>query len=663
LSYKVTKSNRKLIQHPAFQIAILLVVSLTIFFVNLGGWDLWDPDEPRYAQVAKEMIESKNWILPHLNTQVYPDKPPVFFWLIALASMVKGEVTSFSARFPSALAAVVGILLTYLLGRRLYSARAGFISALVLATTVEYFWLGHRANIDMTLTLFILAALLSFYQGYQKSQKRFYYLTYLLMGIATITKGPVGFILPSLTVSAYLILKKEVPTLKKVFLNFGIVFFLIAIFAWLIPAFMQGGKSYVDEILLNQILGRVHDSWSHKRPFYYYILRLPPLLLPWFIYFPSAVIYYFTRKKTIKEDYLFPVIWFTVIFVFFSLCSGKRELYLLPLFPAFALMVGFLWDTFFKHREERWITRLIFIPSYLLFGSLMLVCGAAPFIPTLISSEYSQAFHFYPLALTLGSCTVASLFLLLKRKVVLSFATIVFMMAGSYLYSVSYVFPYINQFKSAKPLSSRITSMLRTDDLLGSYQLKAFAFNFYTGINTITPLETTLELITFFLQPKHRTFVLMNRIDFEVLAPLLPFHLSQVDTAKVGDRELVLITDYEEMPEIEITEFNPQDPRMRNIKVVSQLLNAYITKNDRENIERLMAYTKDHVSKYARLIAIEFYDDLSLDKLKTMSKTSPDRWRVFQNYINKACCWLSLTKKADTFLGGHLAKSLKEKLG
>jgi hypothetical protein len=258
---------------------------------------------------------------------------------------------------------------------------------------------------------------------------------------------------------------------------------------------------------------------------------------------------------------------------------------------------------------------------------------------------------------------VAGLFLLLKRKVVLSFTTIVFMMTGSSLYTVSYVFPSFNQFKSARPLSSRITSLLKTDDLLGSYQLKPFAFNFYTGINTITPLETTLDLISFFLQPTHRTFVLMNRIDFEELAPLLPFHLSQVDTAKVGDRELVLITDYEEIPEIEITEFNPQDPRMRNIKVVSHLLNAYISKSDRANVERLMAYIKHHVSDYARLIGTEFYDDLNLKKLDAMRKESPERWKVFERYLNKALSWLALTKKADTFLEGHLTKSLKETLG
>ncbi|MCK5008988.1 MAG: glycosyltransferase family 39 protein, partial [Deltaproteobacteria bacterium] len=108
---EINRKNRGILNKSSFHIFVLLILSSAIFFVNIGGWDLWNPDEPRYAQVAKEMMESGNWILPHLNSRVYPDKPPVFFWLIALSSKIKGEVTSFSARFPSALAAVLGVLI------------------------------------------------------------------------------------------------------------------------------------------------------------------------------------------------------------------------------------------------------------------------------------------------------------------------------------------------------------------------------------------------------------------------------------------------------------------------------------------------------------------------------------------------------------------------
>jgi len=531
--------------YPSFHIFILVALCSIIFLVNLGGWDLWGPDEPRYAQVAKEMMESGNWAVPHLNSKVYPDKPPVFFWLITLSSIVKGEVTSFTARFPSAIAAVLGIFLTYLLGSKLYNLRAGFISALVLATTVEYFWLGHRANIDMTLTLFILSALLFFYQGYQKPRKRYYYFFYLSMALATLTKGPVGFILPSLTVIFYLSLRKDFNVLKKVFFNWGVLLFWVVILAWLIPACMQGGKSYSDEILFNQILGRVYNSWSHKAPFYYYFLRLPPIMLPWFFFLPSAFIYFFIRRKKIEADYLFPTVWFTTIFVFFTLCSGKRELYMLPLFPAFALMVGFLWNKFFEQNEDMWGKRLTTLPLYLLLGLLLAACLCVPFIPKSIGYEYRQGFHFYPVALILGLSTIFAFFFLLKKRTAFSFSLIIMMMAGSFLYTVDYVFPYLNQYKSAKPFSLRIKTQMKEGDLLGAYRVKTPAFNFYTGIKEIEQLETTSELINFFFQSKSRAFCLMKKKDLKELSPIMPFHLFRLDGGRIGGDEIILISNCE----------------------------------------------------------------------------------------------------------------------
>ncbi len=534
---EATKKNSEI-----FHIVILVILSSAIFFVNIGGWDLWNPDEPRYAQVAKEMMESGNWILPHLNNQVYPDKPPVFFWLIALCSMVQGVVTSLSARFPSALAAVLGILITYLLGRKLYNARAGFVSALVLATTVEYFWLGHRANIDMTLTLFILSALFFFYQGYQESCNWSYYFFYLFMGIATLTKGPVGFILPSLTVVFYLISKRDLKALKKVVSHRGFILFFAVILAWLIPSFIQGGKSYMDEIIFDQILGRVHNSWSHKRPFYYYFVNLPYLTQPWFFLLPSAFIYFFLKRKNIKEDCLFPLVWFIIIFVFFSLCSGKRGLYLLPLFPAFALMVGFLWNKFFEQNEDVLLKRLITIPFCLFLALLLAACLSVPFIPKSIGYEYRQAFHLYPLTLFLGISTILALFLLFKKKTVFSFSLLIMMMVGSSFYAAGYVFPYFNQFKSAKPFSLRIKTQMKRGDLLGSYYVKTSPLNFYTGINDIKQLKTTGDLINFFLQSKNRAFCLIKKKDFEELELIMPFHLYQWDANKIGGREIILIS-------------------------------------------------------------------------------------------------------------------------
>jgi len=105
--------------------------------------------------------------------------------------------------------------------------------------------------------------------------------------------------------------------------------------------------------------------------------------------------------------------------------------------------------------------------------------------------------------------------------------------------------------------------------------------------------------------------------------------------------------------------FNPKDPKMRDIKTVNDLLDAYIIGKDNENLKKTMAYTQNRASKYALLILIEFNEDLSMERLEAMRQSSPKRWELFQSYLNKSLAWLFLSRKAEKFLGGQLAKTLK----
>src|SRR4030042_4017626 len=140
--------------YPQEWVQILFLLGFCFFFylLNLGQWDLWNPDEPRYAQVAREMVNGGEWILMHFNGKVYGDKPPLFFWFIALSSFLWQGFNSFSVRFPSALFGTLTVLLTFLIGKYLYSSRTGFLSGLIIATSVQFAFLSTRANIDTTLT-------------------------------------------------------------------------------------------------------------------------------------------------------------------------------------------------------------------------------------------------------------------------------------------------------------------------------------------------------------------------------------------------------------------------------------------------------------------------------------------------------------------------------
>jgi 4-amino-4-deoxy-L-arabinose transferase-like glycosyltransferase len=160
---------RKLFGWFWVQILILLVFCSFLFVVGVGRWDLWNPDEPRYAQVSKEMVEREDWVLMHVNGKTYADKPPLFSWLIALSSLLWQGFTSFSARFPSGLFGTLTVLLTFFLGEKLYGLRTGFLSALILATSFEFAYLSTRANIDATLAFFTTISIFFFLHWYQHS--------------------------------------------------------------------------------------------------------------------------------------------------------------------------------------------------------------------------------------------------------------------------------------------------------------------------------------------------------------------------------------------------------------------------------------------------------------------------------------------------------------
>ena len=147
-------------------VSCIILFTAFLFLFNIGKRDLWAPDEPRYAQVSKEMRDTGNFIVPHLNSVPYPDKPPLLFWLINLFSIPFGKITALSSRLPSAFAGIGSCLALFCLGKSLYrNTRIGLMSALFLATSSKFLWMAHRVAFDVLLTFFVTMAILCFYKG------------------------------------------------------------------------------------------------------------------------------------------------------------------------------------------------------------------------------------------------------------------------------------------------------------------------------------------------------------------------------------------------------------------------------------------------------------------------------------------------------------------
>jgi 4-amino-4-deoxy-L-arabinose transferase-like glycosyltransferase len=543
------KAAQFFLSSPRGNAVVLIILASLIFFLNLNGWDLWNPDEPRYAQVAQEMRATGDWTLPHLNSEIYAEKPPLFFWLIALFSFFTGGVDEISARLPSAFAAVGCILLTFFIGKRLFDQKAGFFAAIVLLTSTQFFWMGRRGNIDMTLSFWVILALTFFCLGLQdKKKSRFFYLIpFVVMGIGVLTKGPVGFLLPFLTMVVYLVVTKNFRHFKKLEIPWGLVVFILIISAWLIPACIQGGETYTQLILFRQNIERFADSWTHKQPFYYYLEVFPGGFVPWILLLPGALLWGFSKdQKEHRLNFFFPLCWFLTIFIFFSISTSKRELYLLPLYPAASLLLGgFISSCISSPERGGIVSKFLLIPLYFLGGVFMLG-GIGVCIFPFIKTPASGLLRFFPHLLIFFLLFLAGGYLILffvrKNKLTASLLTIVLIMVVGYLGAIEVILPSMNPLKSAKPMCQTILSHLPKDKTIVAYGLKLAPFNFYTGLNKIEELKTKEELMQAFNSPSVG-LVLLEDHNFTTLQEkaLIPANIQVVEKSKIGHRRFILL--------------------------------------------------------------------------------------------------------------------------
>src|SRR4030043_873619 len=265
-------SDRKLF------LIFLLIAGTLIFLFNLGGRDLWDPDESRYAVVAREMRESGNWILPHLNGNIYAEKPPLYFWLVNLSVLFLGKDTEFANRLPSALAGLLTVVLTFLFGERHCNLRVGFLSGLVLITCFLFTQTSRWMMLDSLFTLFFLLTLFYFYRGYEddKEQQKYFFLAGIFMGFGVLTKGPIAYIpIPILLLCS--LTRRDPKKIWNLNLLYSFIISLAVVLIWLIPACWIGGEVYRDKILFGQTIGRLMEGGKHFHPqsALFYFIRFP----------------------------------------------------------------------------------------------------------------------------------------------------------------------------------------------------------------------------------------------------------------------------------------------------------------------------------------------------------------------------------------------------
>lgn len=307
---------------------------------------LWGSDEPREAEIAREMHASGDWVIPRLNGEPFLEKPPLAHLGAALVFLAAGGPTGEWCRIPSAAWGFAGLLATAWLGTMLLGPGAGLLAAFILATSVEWLYVTRHLLVDVPLAACVILSLALFWAGYTRSGalKALAYLgSACAAGGAFMAKGTVGIVIPLSAIAVYLLVRREYRELVLTACAFAAGLAAAAI-PWVVMLAERGGRDALRVFLWdNQVLRFFSPGADHAGPPWYYLGGILEVLLPWTLLLPPALVALARRGRETGGDgrgrqYLLAAV--AVPFAILSIASGKRQLYLLPLMPGFAIVLA-----------------------------------------------------------------------------------------------------------------------------------------------------------------------------------------------------------------------------------------------------------------------------------------------------------------------------------
>jgi 4-amino-4-deoxy-L-arabinose transferase-like glycosyltransferase len=310
---------------------------------RLAGFGLADPDEGRYAEISREMIELHDWVIPHLAYVNYFEKPPLLYWLVGLSFRLFG-MSEWAARLVPACAAIGGVVLSYALGVRLLGRRGALLGAAILITSPLYFALSQVLIIDMLLTLCVSAMLAAIYQAHVAREKRRWAVAAAVAaGLGVLAKGPVALALPGLIALAFLRIRRDGLTIRAVLAPWPILVFA----AIAVPWFALIARQHTDFpafFFLRENLYRFATSQvGHPESPYYYVPVVLGGFFPWtllVVLMGATASGRAAARRMPPDAVLFLSLWAAIVIGIFTLARAKLSPYVLPAFPALALLLG-----------------------------------------------------------------------------------------------------------------------------------------------------------------------------------------------------------------------------------------------------------------------------------------------------------------------------------
>ncbi len=515
----MTYSRNETLKH----LAILVIITVPLFLSGLFNHSLWTPDEPRVAEIGREMAITGNWAVPKLNQKPFLESPPLYYGVLALTFRAFNVASDRVARIPSAIFAFATVIVLFFTANHIFGPQVALLSGFILATTGEYFRVAHWIIVDNALTFFVVSTMALFITGYLSENKRkktlCYLLAYITSTLAFYSKGFIGIAIPGLGILAFLVMERNFKEILQMHLWAGIIIFFAMTFPWFIELWQQAGTEYFKVFFLHNHLQRFLPAGmavqisgaasGHHNPFYYYITEFPAGFLPWSILLIPVLYHSFSKSgkfnnisMSCNRGRLFAKCWFIAGIVFLSLASTKRTLYLMPIFAPVSLLtalyIDFTITSGFLNKTGR---------AFHLFFSMILLATGLCMTPVYLYLKkiYSQslpesflisvpAVSFFVAALSLAGIFYLQRMSLRKYWGSVSLSIIILL-----VFVMQVIAPIVDKHKSFVPFCNQIINFVPPENHLYAYQpdetLRG-AVPFYTGRFLIEIQGISKELLS-----------------------------------------------------------------------------------------------------------------------------------------------------------------------
>ena len=479
----------------------IMGLAALLILTGLGLRDPWPADEPRFAQVAREMVQSGQWLFPTRGGEFYSDKPPIFMWTIAALYWLTDSLR-LAFLLPSALCAIATVWLVHDLARRLWDANVAMYASLLLLATFQFVLQAKTAQIDAMVTCWITLACYGIIRHLILGNARFWYLlSWFAMGIGVITKG-VGFLPIFLFIPwALLLLGKGRNQLARpsLALLVGVPFFLLAIALWLVPMTVAVGLSddpaltaYRNDILFRQTGTRYANAWHHVEPFYYYVVSVIPVLwLPAVLLLPGLVGPWAKAFRALDPRIVMPIAWVFLVLIFFSASPGKRGVYVLPMLPMFCLAAGPYVSELLEKRWVNWVMRALLALLAALFIGVAVAAYAGN--AKLLEAQVEHGISPWNLLLVVGSFALMAALVCRRDRVAVAWA--LFILPFWLLYS-TWAYTMVNSDRTPAKVMSAVAALTNEQATIGLVRLREqyllFSHRPITHFGYATPVSAQL---------------------------------------------------------------------------------------------------------------------------------------------------------------------------